>query len=278
MSDGCDKVVYSFSRLSSFDNCPYSYNLTYNEEDRGEDSVYTFLGSAVHEIVEQLQKQTIDNQQAIIMFMDKVEDCEILDLEFMSESTKQKYIENISHFLANFKPITKGEFFIEEEIFVQIGDYLLRGFIDIYFKDKNEIIIIDYKTSSKFKKKELIPNGRQLVLYAMALEQKYPDCKVKAIAWDMLKYVEVEGARGPKLIERRELEGQEYKEGLVYHTLNDEIKQECIDYIIDTIQKIESATEYPPLDISKEYFYCSNLCGHRYRCEHYNKRFNSSYK
>ena len=155
MSDGCDKVVYSFSRLSSFDNCPYSYNLTYNEGDRGEDSVYTFLGSAVHEIVEQLQKQTIDNQQAIIMFMDKVEDCEILDLEFMSESTKQKYIENISHFLANFKPITKGEFFIEEEIFVQIGDYLLRGFIDIYFKDKNEIIIIDYKTSSKFKKKEL---------------------------------------------------------------------------------------------------------------------------
>lgn len=272
MSDGCEQVIYSFSRLSSFNNCPYSYNLTYNEDDRGEDSVYTFLGSSVHEIVESLQKGEMTNQEAIIQFMEKVDDCEILGLEFISETTKQKYIENISHFIVNFEPVD-GEFFIEEEVLVNIGGYLLKGFIDIYFKNSNEIIIFDYKTSSKFAKKDLISNGRQLVLYAIALEQKYPECKVVGIAWNMLKYVEIKGARGPKLIERRELNGEDYKEALVYHTFDSQTKQECIDYIVDTIKRIESTTEYPPLDISKEYFYCSNLCGHKNRCKYFNERF-----
>ena len=118
----------------------------------------------------------------------------------------------------------EGQFFIEEEILVEINGYLLKGFIDIYFKNNNEIVILDYKTSSKFAKRDLIPNGRQLVLYAIALEQMYPDCKVVAIGWDMLKYVEVQGTRGPKLIERRDLSGEDYKEALVYHTFNEETK------------------------------------------------------
>ena len=271
MSDGCEQVIYSFSRLSAFNTCPYSYNICYNEDDRGEESVYTFLGSSVHEIVEDLQQGKITNDEALIKFIDKVDDCDLLGLEFISETTKQKYIENISHFIVNFKPM-EGQFFIEEEILVEINGYLLKGFIDIYFKNNNEIVILDYKTSSKFAKRDLIPNGRQLVLYAIALEQMYPDCKVVAIGWDMLKYVEVQGTRGPKLIERRDLSGEDYKEALVYHTFNEETKQECINYIVDTIQKIESATEYPPLDINKEYFYCSNLCGYKNQCIYFNER------
>lgn len=269
MSDGCkERVVYSISRLSCYTNCPYSFYLTYVENDRGEDSVYTFLGSSVHEIVEDLQQGKITNEKAVSMFVEKVEESELLALEFLTENTKQKYVENVAHFLANFKPMENGEFFIEEEILVEIDGHLLRGFIDIYFINNKEIVILDYKTSSKFAKKDLIPNGRQLVLYALALEQKYKDCKVVGIGWNMLKYVEVEGKRGPKLIERRDLNGEDYKDAIVYHTYDEETIDECIHYIVDTIEKIESATEYPPLDIKKERFYCENLCDHRSVCPH----------
>ena len=136
-------------------------------------------------------------------------------------------------------------------------------------------IEFEYGVDTSFKEYiTLSPYSIKIIntLYAIALEQMYPDCKVVAIGWDMLKYVEVQGTRGPKLIERRDLSGEDYKEALVYHTFNEETKQECINYIVDTIQKIESATEYPPLDINKEYFYCSNLCGYKNQCIYFNER------
>ena len=276
MSNGLNDVIYSYSRLSSFNNCPYSYNLTYNENDRGNDSVYTYLGSAVHELLEQLQTGAITNERAVSLFDEQVEECEMLGLEFLTESTKEKYVANLHHFLENFKQ-EDGQCFIEEEVFIDIEGYKLKGFIDIYFKLGNKIYIFDYKTSRKFAKKELILNGRQLVLYAIALQQKYPECEIVSIGWNMLKYVEVMGARGPKLIERYELQGQDYKDAIVYHIFNEETKQECIHYIVETIKKIETATEYPPLDIKKEYFYCTNLCGHKERCKYY-QNFRKIYK
>lgn len=275
MSNGYEDTVYSYSRLGSFNNCPFSYNLSYNEENRGNDSIYTFLGSSAHEIIESLQKGLITNDVAIDMFLDKVDECDLIGLEFMNDNVRSNYINNIIHYLKEFTPI-KGDFVIEEEVFVNIGDYKLRGFIDIYVKCGNEILILDYKTSSKFSSKELPLSGRQLVLYGIALEQKYPDCTISAIGWDMLKYVIVEGKRGPKLIERREVESQEYDnygQAIVYHKYNSETKRDCIEYIIDTITRIENATEFPPLDIKKEYFYCKNLCGHKHLCPHY-KNYN----
>ena len=175
MSNGCEQTIYSISRLNSFDNCPYAYNITYNEGDRGTDSVYTLLGSKIHELLEELQQEKITNEQALESFLDEIDSVEMIGFDFMSENVRNNYIDNISHLLLHFEP-KEGEYFIEEEVFVDIGDYKLRGFIDIYFKKGNNTIeIIDYKTSTKFKKNEILSAGRQLVLYAIALKQKYPE-------------------------------------------------------------------------------------------------------
>lgn len=69
---------------------------------------------------------------------------------------------------------------------------------------------------------------------------------------------------------------------ICYYDFTDEIKQECIDYIENTIAKWESLADkdvsaYPPRPFTKiqkngkevgDYFYCTQLCGHFKECPH----------
>lgn len=57
--------------------------------------------------------------------------------------------------------------------------------------------------------------------------------------------------------------------------LTDETREECIQYIDDTIEMWEKCTEYPPTSFTKvqkngkvvdDYFYCTQLCNHGKQC------------
>lgn len=59
------------------------------------------------------------------------------------------------------------------------------------------------------------------------------------------------------------------------YDLTDEIRQECIDYIDNTIEMWEKCTEYPPRSFTKlqkngkevpDIFFCQQLCGHGKSC------------
>ena len=51
-------TVYSHSRLSTFEQCPYKYKLQYIDKIEPEvaQSIEAFLGSCVHEVLEKLYK------------------------------------------------------------------------------------------------------------------------------------------------------------------------------------------------------------------------------
>lgn len=61
------------------------------------------------------------------------------------------------------------------------------------------------------------------------------------------------------------------------YELTDEIKEECIQYIDDTIERWEELAEYPPRKFTKiqkngkevqDWFFCSNLCSHFKNCSY----------
>lgn len=111
-----------------------------------------------------------------------------MDINFPSDKIRDKWIANMKDFVSTFK---KPKWFDNAESEIQflyeIDKCYLQGFIDIVeFLDDGYINILDWKTSSKFAKKDLVEKGRQLIIYGIAMEQL--GYKINSIGWYMLKY------------------------------------------------------------------------------------------
>lgn len=265
-------TVYSFSRLKLFNECRHAYFLTYVLKVQKRANIYSEIGTTIHEILEDIQGgKDIPIEERIEMFEDKVDECKIFGIEFVSEKIEEKYVENIKHCLRNFKPLQGVKFEIEKEIRLELGSSVLTGFIDLVIHNEDGTVsVIDFKTSSKYAKKDLPKNANQLIIYGLALEQM--GYVVRDVKWMMLKYATVKGKRGDKMIERRELEdGQEFKDCFVEYPYNAISKMECVDWIEETIDEIESLTKYDTWehkDINKgTSFYCNNICSCCGKCE-----------
>ena len=265
-------TVYSFSRLKLFNECRHAYFLTYVLKCDKKPNIYSEIGTIIHEVLEDVQGgKDIPVEERIEMFEDKVDECKIFGIEFVNEKIEEKYVENIKHCLRNFKPLQGVKFEIEKEIRLELGSSVLTGFIDLVVHNEDGTVsVIDFKTSSKYAKKDLLKNANQLIIYGLALEQM--GYVVRDVKWMMLKYATVKGKRGDKMIERRELEdGQEFEDCFVEYPYNAISKMECVDWIEETIEEIESLTKYDTWehkDINKgTSFYCSNICSCCGKCE-----------
>lgn len=205
MQFGCESggylaEIYSYSRLTTFKGCEFEYYLNYIKKMKSRQNIYGFIGGKVHEILEDLQASKITNDEAIKKFENYLEDCEIIGYKFPSERTKENFEYDVKHYLKNFKPSISDIVEIEEDFLINIGNIKFRGFIDKRLDGK----IIDYKTSSKFKKKDKDEKGMQLVSYAYATEQMGRG-KVKSVGWDMIKYANVSYGNRTRMIERNKL-------------------------------------------------------------------------
>lgn len=189
------KQIVSISRLNTIDNCPYEAYLNYVLHRKGQDNVYTFLGDAFHNELQSI----MDGKSVAAILPNTLEqamhDIELLGLDFPKDSQggssiRDAWLADMKHFCETFVP-PKGRFSTEDFCLLKVTDDLyLQGYIDLtQYHDDGSVSIWDWKTSSKFQKKDLLHYGRQPVLYAMAMEQK--GVPVKHIGWIMLKYVEV---------------------------------------------------------------------------------------
>lgn len=274
-----DKKVYSYSRLENYHNCPYSYYITYIEKNRSEDNIYSFLGSVVHEILEKLQQREIDNDKAIEIFESAVTEADMLGYEWMSDSVKNKYIAAIKHYLEHYKPIECDKYFIEEYFEIPVGDKWMKGYIDLYTITDGVIDIYDYKTSSSssFTGKDAYKKMRQMILYGIAIKQKYPDKEIRSMNFDMLKYYKIPSKRsklGYTLKDRSTIDildfTTEFTPAYITADFTDEVIEEVTKYVCDTVNEIESLDDdiesyKKGLNPNKDFF-CKTLCGFRDRC------------
>lgn len=188
-------TTYSYSRLTSYHQCQYGFYLNYIRKFPAQQNVYGLLGGKVHELLEQLQVNEITNDQAIEKFKDACAEMELNEFYFPSESIARSYKKSVTHYLKHFKPYECESCEIEKEFLLEIEGVKLLGFIDLILKhDDGTVSIIDHKTSSKYAKAEKLKNGRQLVIYAIALGQL--GYQVREVGWSMLKYARVKVADG----------------------------------------------------------------------------------
>lgn len=181
-------TVYSISRLNTSDNCGYEYWQTYMEHLPSKDNIYGFTGGRVHKCLENIQNGIkVDFPKEI----DKmIEDARILDITFPNESIETKWKNDIIEFAKNYVPPRYNRVETEKPFIIQIDSHYMQGIIDlVIYNDDGTVSIRDYKTSSKFSNSDLEEKGRQLILYGIGMEQL--GYKVKDLAWEMLKYVEI---------------------------------------------------------------------------------------
>ena len=184
--------VYSISRLNCINQCEYQAYLSYIKNAPKKNNVWACLGGKIHDALEKCVKGEAEETILNDAIQDELENLEILDIDFPLDrngnpTLRNNWIANMTKFANEFKT-PKGKFDTEKLVLFNVKDNIwLQGYIDLirYNKD-GTIYILDWKTSSNFDKTHVVEAGRQLAVYALAMENE--GYKVDRVSWVMLKY------------------------------------------------------------------------------------------
>ena len=237
-------MQYSYSKLTSFYECPYAFYRNYQKHEAGESNMFAEYGIIVHSILERYAKGELQLENLVkefdASFELNVNEPILMFGRDLTESYYDKGIEFFSNFKGfwGLKPL-ESEYSFE----IELGKDTFIGIIDLIAENDNgDLIIVDHKSSSKFSKKELKEKSKQLYLYAKAIYDKY--------------------GKFPK-----ELWFNHFKNNYLEKiTFDIDYYNETIKWALDTIHKIEECLDFNPNNSDK--FYCGYLCDYRNNCEY----------
>ena len=253
--------VYSISRLDTINHCMYEAYKTYIAKERGADSIYSLLGTRVHDTLEAIINGKATADDLLPAMLSELEDAEMVySLSFPKgkdgdDIIRKNWVADMTHFCTNYKK-PSGKFKTEDFFLYKSpkGRYL-QGYIDLQkIDDSGSIDVFDYKTSTIYSKGEIKEHGRQLVVYGMALKQRGYD--VKSVNWIFLKYANItflgkktskskNKTEITKTIERRKIASEmaKYVESDLLESGYDELDTEMI---LDDFKKSGDFSLLPP--------------------------------
>ena len=241
---------WSYSRASSFDECPHKWFLKYIKEYKEIPQFYSSYGKFIHKLIEKYYLGELKNDELVTEFL----------LNFKQEvkgfrpkdSIVKKYIEAGIKYFNCFKPFPYETVAVEKEIKFEIRGIEFIGFIDYIGKSQDgDLIIIDNKSRNltqrsrrnKPTKKdiELDDMLRQLYVYSAAIKKEY-GVYPKLLCFNCFKNGE---------FIKEEFNMQKYLE--------------TEEWVVNKIRSIEDADGFPA---NPEYFRCNFLCGVNDCCEY----------
>ncbi len=179
---------YSYSKISTFEKCPYKFKLRYIDKIPPEikGTIEVHLGIAVHQTLEWLYKEVMQKNipeldNLIIYyknFWQKKYNSNILIVK--KNLTERDYFNKGVTFLINYytqnSPFNEGTIECEKKVVFNLdekGNYKLQGFIDrfAYNLEKEEYEIHDYKTANYLPSDEEMHKDKQLALYCIAIKE-----------------------------------------------------------------------------------------------------------
>lgn len=192
--------VYSISKLNSLDGCLREAYYSYRDPNKPSrmSSIYGIMGGEIHEVLEDIYNDVGTPDQLLPAMLQELDNATLCGIEFPKDfkgedTIRDNWVADMTHFCNHFEKLSGDNFITEELVLYQFGENrYMQGYIDlisIVDKENKIVDIYDFKTSAKFKKADLVHHGRQLVFYAMAMENL--GYTVRNIAWIMLKYVEI---------------------------------------------------------------------------------------
>ena len=249
-----NKHVYSYSQLSSFDECPYSYYLERIEKtDNIASNAYAERGILIHDILDRWAKKLITKEEMIPEYESRYpEEVVTAFPSFMKGAAAKAYQSGIDFFEAfdefkGYKVISAEEKFT---IDLPLSDGTTRpfaGVVDLILRKDwtDELVICDHKSKSldSFKKAEK-EMWKQQYLYSSYVFEKYGE-------WPTTLMFHLFGDLSSK--HEKPFDLKEYRE--------------TIDWATNRIHKMENNTVLDWLrwkDSSD--FFCQQICSVRWNC------------
>ncbi len=233
------KRIYSHSKLSTFEQCPFKYKLRYIDKIRPEieKTIEAHLGSAVHDTLEWIYNTIKENpnknftvDEVITYYAVKWQetyndDILIVKKQLTSKDYFNKGVEFLLNYFQKHAPFKDGTIECEKKIIIELDENTkLQGFIDrlVHNLETGEYEIHDYKTANTLPSQEKMDEDRQLALYSIAIKELYGEDKDVCLIWHYL-------AHDTKICSRRTNEQ--------LNKLKNETKK--------LIEKIESTSDFP---------------------------------
>ena len=253
-----DGIRFSYSSLTTFERCPYSFKLIYLEPKPRLDNFYSDYGKFAHDCMEKFFRKELDSFELSDYYRENYEKKVVTYPPPMQYQLYEKYREqgqlffdNFSFDLEKYEVISvedKLDFDIEGVPFTARPDLLLRENLT------DKIILYDYKTSIPFKISRYTQNEtedktkihgyrKQLHLYAYGVE------KIRKLPVDDIVIWFV-------------------RDGRMYPLKRDKAETKKTILWLQNIVKDLKNEELFTYNNSSQYF-CNNLCNVRESCEYH---------
>lgn len=231
--------IYSHSQLSKYEECPLKYKLYYKDRIRREtEGIESFLGLMVHETLrkcyDDLRFTKVNSLSDLLAYYNKIwrenwhdsifvtrKDLTPEHYRALGKKLIETYYERYSPFDSDITIGTEVSlnFPLDED-----NKYRMRGYIDRLSRTQDGAHEIhDYKTSAYLPSQEDADKDRQLGLYHIGIQKRWPDVENIRLVWHYLAF-------------DREL---------VSHRTSEAISNLAQD-TIRLIDEIESARDFPP--------------------------------
>ena len=240
-----DKEKYSFSKLTTFEQCKYQYYLNYIEKRKGEQNAFAQYGTFVHSLLEQHAKGELAVWELLDAYTDLYEESVTLPFPYNKYSDlSQSYHNDGYEFFKSFDGLDDLDIIEVEARFAEpLEDFLFTGVIDITYRDTDGgIVIRDWKSKSKFaNKQELSKYSRQPLAYGLHIKNKFN------VPPKMLQFF---------MFRRNEIVEIPFQESEYESALN---------WIKNTVTEIRGCKDFKA---NPNAFFCESLCDFRNTCEH----------
>jgi hypothetical protein len=256
-----NKMVWSFSRCHSFENCKYEWYLNYLLRDEygkriyeNEQNFYAAFGHFCHEILEMILKGDLLIEKAAKYYTDNFD--EKVFSSDVPDTTKDKYFYlGLDYFeQVNFDWLSDYEILgIEKECRFNISGIEFIGYIDLLVKHKEtgNIIVIDHKSSEYPIGKKGGVLKKKIADYESYKKQLYLYCEQIIKEYGVF----------PSELQWNYFRDQKWLKLAFIKEEYDASKKWAVDVVAE-VHKEENFV--PHID----YFYCNNLCGFRNSCDY----------
>lgn len=247
-----EDMVWSYSRIKAFSDCPYRWYLKYIYLPKLEkkEQFFASYGSFMHYLLSEFYGGKKSVGEIRLEYLLKFQ-AQVLGYA-PSHKIFQNYFNDGREYLNFLKPTENKVLSVEEEFETTICGLPFVGYIDLLEETaEGELILIDHKSRalkprSKRKKPtkldaELDDYLRQLYVYSAAIRQKYGRYPAY-LAFNCFR-----------------------KQDLIVEPFRNEKYQETMNWLVHEVEEIKACSQfYPDLD----YFKCRHLCEMRDHCEY----------
>lgn len=237
-----EKMVWSYSRLSTFNDCPYRFYLKHISHCKDIDMFYSSYGSWMHQIIEEYYRGKLSKEDMAQKFLTGF--TENVRGKRPKQDLVTKYIRLGTEYLEGFEPFPFNMIDVEKKVEFEVAGLKFIGFIDYLGEKDGEYYIVDNKSRDlKKRSKRETPTQndklidkmlRQLYIYSAAVKDEYGKFP-KALCFNCFK-------AGNFIVEPFRIDKYE----------------EAINWAVETVEEIKQTDDFYP---HTDYFSCNNICG-----------------